>query len=132
MMAATAETLIKGPQPMAVVAPLGSTVTLTCVVNTTELPAGTWLLGFGGWIVDGVTLSSSIDQETTNGSLKFSTLQQTVIQNYITGVLVQCQIAVIVSGIPMFLRSNNTTTLTAYGEILAVLCVFVVYTFFDL
>ena len=109
--------LINGAQPMTVVAPIGATVTFTCVVNRTELPAGTTLFGIG-WIVNGETLLPSSDEESTNGSLEISNLRHTVIQDYITGVLVQCQVALQGSGIP-FLRSNNAT-LTAYGNIILV------------
>ena len=104
-------TWINGPEPMTVVAPLGTTVTFTCVVNTTELPVGTSLFGFG-WIVNHAKLSGSSDQESTDGSLEISTLQLPVI----TSVLVQCQVAVLVSGTLMPLLSNNAT-LKAYGEI---------------
>ena len=110
--------LINGPQPMSVVAPLGSIVTFTCAVNTTELSTGTSLFGFS-WIEDGEVLSpSSADQESINGSLEISTLQRTVIQEYITGVLFQCQIVVLESNsMSTVLRSNTNATLTAYGEL---------------
>ena len=112
-MALTLGSLINGPQPMTAVAPVGAMVTFTC---TTEVePADTTLFGFG-WLVDDVTLSSSSDVETSNGSLEISTLQRTVIQDYTTGVVVQCEIAVRVSGTLMDIKSNNAT-LTAYGEI---------------
>ena len=65
-MAAT-KTLINGPTA---VAPLSAIVTFTCVVNTTELPVGTFQSM--SWIVDGMVLSGNIDQETTNGSLVIS------------------------------------------------------------
>ena len=109
-MTLTLGSLINGPEPTTVVAPVGAMVTFKC---TTELPADTTLFGFS-WIVDGVTLSSSIDQETSNGSLEISTLQRTVIQDYITGVPVQCEVVARVSGTLMDIRSNNAT-LTAYG-----------------
>ena len=106
---ATSHSLINGPQPMSVVAPLGAVVTFTCVVNTTEL-SGTFI-GFS-WSISGVPLS---DQETTNGSLAISALQQTVIQDYITGALVQCRV-IAEGSVFMTFRSNNAT-LTAYGEV---------------
>ena len=108
---AATEAFISGPQPMTVVAPVGAMVTFTCVVNTSELP-GTFQSY--SWIVDGVTLSGSIDQETTNGSLGISILNYKllVIQDYIT---VQCQVVVQVSiTVFMVVRSNNAT-ITAYG-----------------
>ena len=104
--------LIKGPEPMDAIEPVGTTVTFTCVVNTTELPADTIWFGFGNWIVNGEMLPLS--SQITNEPLRTSTLQRTVIQDYITGVPVQCEVAVRVSGILMDVRSNNTT-LTAYG-----------------
>ena len=100
----------------AVVAPVGTTVTFTCVVNTTELPVGTSLFGFG-WIVNHAKLSGSSDQESTDGSLEISTLQLPVIQDYVAGVLVQCQVALQVSGSDTLPLMNNNATLTAYGEI---------------
>ena len=124
-MTLTLGSLINGPEPMTVVAPVGAMVTFTC---TSELPADTTLFGFS-WIVNGETLSSSSDQETSNGSLEISTLQRTVIQDYVTGVLVQCETAVRVSGTLMDIKSNNAT-LTAYGEIsCSVHCEFEVCTF---
>ena len=117
-MTLTLGSLINGPQPMTAVAPVGAMVTFTCAVNTTELPANTTLFGGFGWTVNGVALSTSIDQETNSGSLEISTLQQTVVQDYITSVLVQCQVAVQLSGpgtlMPLM---SSSATLTAYGEI---------------
>ena len=129
-MTLTLGSLINGPQPMTVVAPVDAMVTFTCVVNRTELPADTTLFGFGGWIVNGEVLPPSSGQVTTSGSLEISTLQRTMIQDYITGVPVQCEIAVRVLGTLMDIRSNNAT-LTAYGEIsCSVHCEFeVVHTF---
>ena len=113
-MTVTLGSLIKGPEPMSVAAPIGGPmVTFTCAVNTTDLPANTTFLGFGAWIVSGVVLPSS---STTNGSLEISTLQLPVLPDYITGVPIQCQIAVRVSGVLMIIRSNSAT-LTAYGKI---------------
>ena len=103
-------TLINGPDPMNAVAPVGSTVAFTCVVNSTELP----LLAMV-WIVDGAYLSGSItiDQlEMTNGSSEIGVLQLTVSQNYTAGVLVQCAV---VQESTVYI-SNTNATLTAYGE----------------
>ena len=108
-----AGTLINGPQPMTAVNPVGAMVTFTCVVNTTEIPG---IFQSYSWIVAGETLSGNIDQETTNGSLEISTLQRTVIQDYITGVVVQCQIVVIVSETVLTVLRSNNATLTAYGK----------------
>ena len=122
MTTAATGTLISGPQPVTAVAPVGAMVTFTCVVNTTELPAGTKLVGIGtdgviSWIVNGMVCSQSV---TENGTLLIGTHQLPVIQDYLTSVLVQCRI--IVEGSFSVFRSNNAT-LTAYGEISAALCV---------
>ena len=65
--------LINGPYPMNAVAPLGATVTFTCVVNRTKLPFP--LLAIV-WRVDGVHVPGSTDvqQDVTNGSLEISVL----------------------------------------------------------
>ena len=118
--------LINDPQPMTVDAPVGAMVTFTCVVNTTELPAGTKLVSIGtdgviSWIVNGMVLEGSSQSVTENGTLLIGTHQLPVIQDYITSVTVQCRI--IVEGSFSVFRSKNAT-LTAYGEISAALCVF--------
>ena len=103
--------LINGPEPMSAIAPLGATVTFTCVANTTELPLLTMI-----WKVNGTFLSGNVDQlEMTNGSLEISVLQLPVSQNYLTAsVLVQCAV---VQESTVFMSSSNAT-LTAYGKII--------------
>ena len=122
MITITLGALITGPEPMNVVAPLGSIVTFTCVVNTTETPAGTTLIGINTdglvtWLVNGTVLAPNTDQNViVNGSLQIGTRQLTVTQDYLTGVPVQCQVIVLLSnGDTMRFRTNNAT-LTAYGE----------------
>ena len=84
-MTVTLGSLIQGPEPMSVVAPLGGpNVAFTCVVNTTDLSANTTFFVFGVWIVSGVELSSSSSDETNNGSLEINTLQLPVLPDYIT------------------------------------------------
>ena len=115
--------LITGPEPMNVVAPLDSMVTFTCVVNTSETPAGTTQLvgsntdGLVTWQVNGTFLEANTDQNViVNGTLQIGTRQLTVTQDYLTGVPVQCLVDVRLSnGNLMTFRSNNGF-LTAYGE----------------
>ena len=108
--------LISGPEPMTVVAPVGAIVTFTCVVNTTVLPAGTMLFGNTiGWIVNGTVLEVG-NQLMVNGTLRIGTRRLPVIQDYVTGVPVQCEVVVRELNTPIFLRSNNNATLTAYGR----------------
>ena len=104
---------------MTVVAPVDSIVTFTCVVNTTELPAGMKLVGINtdgliGWILNGTIFDADSDQSVTvNGSLQIGTRQLPVLQDYIASVTLQCRI--IVEGSFNVVKSNNAT-LTAYGE----------------
>ena len=113
-MTSTLGTPITGPEPMTVVAPVGTTRSFTCVVNTNKLPADTTFHAIS-WIVNSDFLPADIDQEANNGSVITSTLQRTVIQDYITGVPVQCRVIVLESGMPVPIKSNNAT-LTAYGK----------------
>ena len=113
--------LITGPEPTNVVAPLGSIVTFTCVVNTAEIPAGTTLIGINTdglvtWLVSGTVLALNTDQNViVNGTLQIGTRQLTVTRDYLTGVPVQCLVILLISTDTMTFRSNNAT-LTAYGE----------------
>ena len=124
-MALTLGALINGPEPMTAVAPVGANVTFTCVVNATELPAGTTLVsintdGVISWIVNGTVLTANSDQSVImNGALQTGIRQLPVIQDYITGVPVQCRI--IMEGSFNVVRSSNATLL-CYGEISAALC----------
>ena len=116
MMTSPAGSSINGPQPMAVVAPVDSIVTFTCVVNTTELPmlVGINTDGLIGWLVNGTIFDADSDQSVTvNGPLQIGTRQLPVLQDYIASVTLQCRI--IVEGSFNVVRSNNAT-LTAYGE----------------
>ena len=123
-LATLSHTLINGPEPwpMTVVAPLGAMVTFTCVVNTTELPAGTTLVGINtdgliNWIVNGKVLEGSNQSVIGNGALRIGTRQLPVIQDYLTtGVPVQCEIVVRVSSTEFIPFSSNNATLTAYGD----------------
>ena len=89
--------LITGPEPMNVVAPLDSNVTFTCVVNTTETPAGTKLFaintdGLVNWLVSGTVLTTYTDQKViVNGTLHIATLQLTVTQDHL---ILVCQFSV--------------------------------------
>ena len=116
-MTVTLGSLIKGPEPMSVVAPIGGpNVAFTCVVNRTDLPANTTLFVFAPvWSVSGVVLPINSDL-TSNGSLQIHTLQLPVLPDYITGVPVQCVVLLFVSDVRMLIRSNSAT-LTAYGKI---------------
>ena len=117
VMTVTLGSLIKGPETMSVVAPIGGpNVAFTCIVNTTDLPANTTFFSYGAWIVSGDSLPFSSGDLATNGSLEINTLQLPVIPDYITGVPVLCQIVVRVSGVLMDIRSTSAT-LTAYGKI---------------
>ena len=116
------ESFITGPEPMNVVAPLDSMATFTCVVNTTETPPGTTLVGSNTdglvtWLLNGTFLEPNTDQNViVNGTLQISTRQLTVTQDYLTGVRVQCSVIVLMSnGDAITFRSNNAN-LTAYGE----------------
>ena len=116
-MTLTLESPINGPEPMAAVAPVGAMVTFTCVVNTTELKPD--VFHSISWRENGKTLSGNFDQENSNQLLDLvtSTLQLPVLQDYTTGVLVQCQVFVnvLVSDTVIVLKSNNAT-LAAYGK----------------
>ena len=123
MTTAATGSLINGPQPMTVVAPVGAIVTFTCVVNTTELPAGTTLVGIGtngliSWIVNGAVLGGSSQNVMENGALQIGTRQLPVpvIQDCLTGLPVQCRV-VLLSGLSSMVVRSNNATLTAYGEI---------------
>ena len=121
-LATLSHTLINGPQPITVVAPVGAMVTFTCVLNTTELPAGTTLVsidtdGLINWIVNGTVLGGSNQSVIGNGALQIGTRQLPVIQDYLTtGVLVQCEVIVRVSSTEFIPFRSNNATLTAYGE----------------
>ena len=124
--------LITGPEPTNVVAPLDSMVTFTCVVNTTETPAGTKLFGINSdelviWLVNGTVLTYTDENGTlriangtiriVNGTLRIATRQLTVTRDYLTGVPVQCLVVLQMSSYPYFTSfRSNKTTLTAYGE----------------
>ena len=129
VMTVTLDSLIKGPEPMSVVAPIGGPkVAFSCTVNRNDVPANAVFFWFLSWIVNGVELRFSIDQ-TNNRSLAIGILQLSVLPDYISGVPVQCQIYLLVSGVPTFIRSNNAT-LTAYGKIWNVVyneCIFSTY-----
>ena len=102
---------------MSVVAPIGGpNVAFSCVVNTTDLPANMTLFAFGTWIVSGVVLPSSSSDQTTNGSLEISSLQLPVLPDYITGVPVQCQVGVSLSGVVMLIMSNSGKIMNYYMQ----------------
>ena len=112
-----------GPEPTNVVAPLDSMVTFTCVVNTTETPAGTKLFGINSyelvyWLVNGTVLTYTDENLFVNGTLRIATRQLTVTRDYLTGVPVQCLVGLQLSINPFQVASfrSNKTTLTAYGE----------------
>ena len=116
--------LFTGPDPTNVVAPLDSMVTFTCVVHTTETPAGTILFFINSydlvyWLVNGTVLAPNTDQNLiVNGTLRIATRQLTVTRDYLTGVPVQCLVILQLSKNQINFASfrSNKTTLTAYGE----------------
>ena len=120
-MTLAAGALINGPDPMTAVQPVGAIVTFTCVVNTSELLAGTTLVGINtdgliSWIMDGSVLQASNQSVTENGVLQTGTRKLLVLPDYTTSVPIQCEV---ISRMPnnMFMASRtNNATLTAYGK----------------
>ena len=107
---------IDGPQPMSVLAPLGTEITFTCIVNITELTAERFFDIV--WAVDGVPLSGGSNQNITeNGLLRTGLLQFSMSED--TSVFVQC--AVLARDAPWSLTitvpyKSENATFTAYGE----------------
>ena len=103
--------IIKGPEPINAVEPVGTMVTFTCVVNITELSG---IFGAYLWTVGGLTLDGSSNQNVKpNGTLRIGNRQVMALQDYTGGVSVQCEVLTSTSSRH---RSNNAT-LTAYGKI---------------
>ena len=107
--------LIRGPEPMVAVKPIGSWVKFTCVVNKTELPPGTTFF-WGIWIVDGNVYRDA----WKNGSLAVtSTIERPVTINYIRPVQVLCVIILKykTGGLIEHGINSHVSTLIAYGKI---------------
>ena len=102
------EMSIEGPRPMNVVTPIGSTITFTCDANLTELTDPFFSIS---WIVDGIRLPAHSGKVTKDDDLfKIATLQLDALQDYTTGVLIQC--TVLATNFKTVFRSGNATLIT--------------------
>ena len=108
-------TLIQGPLPMSVVAPIGEIVELMCTVNTSELMEQT-----GGtfatitWSTQNQSLLTGISPTLTGGEIKTSTLRVQLTEEYTSGVSIRC--VALTHSPPSDTFSNISATLTAYGK----------------
>ena len=102
----TAASLVQGPEPVSVLAPVGSFVEFTCTVNLSELPANTFFDPIR-WRVNNALLLR-MNQAVTGNTV---TLEVTT--SYISAAAsVQC--STLLNGtIEVF--SDMTAALTAYG-----------------
>ena len=102
--------IIEGPLPMTVVAPIGGTVELTCVVNISDLMAQTGLgLTTILWNTESQVSLSSARRETKGGT---STLRVELTAEFTSGVSVRC--AILLTNLTRIF-SNISATLIAYG-----------------
>ena len=86
LLADDGSTLISGPVPDLVIAPLNSLVKIRCRVNTSELrTTGGKFVSFG-WNTNGPTSA------TTDGVVRSSTLTLTVAKENLIGVEIQCRV----------------------------------------
>ena len=109
--------LIRGPEPMVAVKPIGSWVKFKCVVNITELPPGSTFLLFDKWRVDG-NKCSRYPKFWANGPIMFTTFERPVTINYIRPVSVQCGFFVAYSRTRIYGIASQFGSLTAYGKII--------------
>ena len=102
----TAASLVQGPEPVSVLAPVGSFVDFTCTVNQSELPANTFFNLFQ-WKVNNAILARMNQIVTGN------TVTLEVAMSYISAAAsVQC--STLLNGTTEVF-SDMTATLTAYG-----------------
>ena len=100
MQKCTAASLVQGPEPVSVLAPVGSFVDFTCTVNQSELPANTFFNLFEWRINNAILIVIG------------NTVTLEVAMSYISAAAsVQC--STILNGTEVF--SDMTATLTAYG-----------------
>ena len=103
----TAASLVQGPEPVSVLAPVGSFVNFNCTVNPSELPANTLFDDIIRWRLNNVIFTRMNNIVTGN------TVTLEVAMSYISAAAsVQC--STLLNGtIQVF--SDMTATLTAYG-----------------
>lgn len=113
LVVACSGSLIQGPWPMSVVAPIGSTVEFECVVNTTELISGVFVNIL--WKLNNQSLPANDNQNLTIcGDIGKGTLRLDVAENYTPGVSVQCGF---ISRNPLSQTLSDTNaSLAAYGK----------------
>ena len=108
-------TLIQGPLPMSVVAPIGEIVELHCTVNISELKGqtGGGSFAFLTWLTSNQSLLNDINPILTGGEIKTSTARVHLTEEYTSGISFRC-IAFTLS--PWSETTSNTSAiLTAYG-----------------
>ena len=106
MLQCTAASLVQGPEPVSVLAPVGSFVEFNCSVNHSELSANTFFDPIR-WRINNFTLTK-MNQAVTGNT---ATLE--VAMSYISAAAsVQCS-TILNETIPV--NSDTTATLTAYG-----------------
>ena len=106
MQQCTAASLVQGPEPVSVLAPVGSFVEFNCTINSSELPANTFFDTIRWWINDAILIR--MNQVVTGNTV---TLE--VAMSYISAAAsVQCSIQL--NG-TIEVSSDMTATLTAYG-----------------
>ena len=104
----TAASLVQGPEPVSVLAPVGSFVEFTCTVNPSELPANTFFDPIR-WTVNNALLIR-MSQVVVDNPVNLE-----VTTSYISAAAsVQCSIQ-LNGTIEVF--SDMTATLTAYGKV---------------
>ena len=108
MLQCTAASLVQGPEPVSVLAPVGSFVEFTCTINPSELPANTFFDPLR-WRVNNAILIR-MNQAVTGNTVTFE-----VMTNYISAAAsVQC--STLLNGTTEVF-SDMTATLTAYGTV---------------
>ena len=104
----TAASLVQGPEPVSVLAPVGSFVEFTCTVNLSEseLAAGTYFAPIRWWINNALLIRM-------NQAVTGNTVTLEVAMSYISAAAsVQC--STLLNGTTEVF-SDMTATLTAYG-----------------
>ena len=108
VISSTVASLVQGPTPVNVLAPVGSFVDFNCTVNLSELPTNTFFDPIR-WRVNGNILARMNQAVTGN------TVSLEVTTSYISAAAsVQCSTR-LNGAIEVF--SDTTATLTAYGNI---------------
>ena len=104
------KSVISGPFPQNLIAPINSTVEFRCSVNISQLIAGS-LFSAIIWSEDGTAIVGLVTS-SASGAVRSSTITLTVTEENLSGVAIQCSVII---ETPLDQIIGGNATLITYG-----------------